>query len=68
MIEASKIRKGVRIRVNGVVVEVTQREKWNSKIVKVHFKDCGHGLPKAQFGTQHLTILEKMYDLDAFLE
>ncbi len=62
------IRKGKRILVEGVTVLVTKRVKWNDKRVKIHFQDCGYGLPRAQFGTQMLEITEKMYDLDAVIE
>lgn len=44
---ASKVRKGQKIFIEGVLVEVTKREKWNSTDVKIHFKDCGNGLPKS---------------------
>lgn len=42
---ASKIRKGQQVWLFGVVVEITKREKWNQRDVKLHYKDCGHGLP-----------------------
>lgn len=61
-VQASKVRKGHKVYVNGVLVLVTRREKWNSKRVKIHFQDAGNGLPLAQFGVQFLSITEKFFD------
>ena len=44
-IPASKVRKGQRVKILGTVVEVTKREKWSPRHVKVYFKDCGFGMP-----------------------
>lgn len=66
--KARDARKGAIIVVHAVPVRVTQREKWNSRRVKVHFEDCGSGLPERQFGAEVLSIREKMYDLDDELE
>ncbi len=42
---ASKVRKGQKVWLGGVKVLITKREKWNSTYVKVHYEDCGQGLP-----------------------
>lgn len=67
-VAASKVRKGTLIVVDGVKVRVTRREKWNTKTVRVHFEDAGHGLPVARFGANMLTIQYKSLDLNAEIE
>lgn len=43
---ASKVRKGQQVWLFGVLVEITKREKWNQRDVKIHYKNCGQGLPR----------------------
>lgn len=44
-IAASKIRKGMLVKMHGMIVKVRKREKWNKIYIKVHFEDGGYGLP-----------------------
>ncbi len=62
-VQASRVRKGSLIVVNGTTVRVTKREKWNSKTVRVHFEDAGNGLPLARFGSCELSISFRSFDL-----
>jgi hypothetical protein len=42
---AMHVTKGSRILVDGVIVRVVRRQKWNSQRVKIAIEDCGHGMP-----------------------
>jgi hypothetical protein len=60
--EGHTARKGKLIEVRGVVVLVTKREKIGSGQVKIHFEDCGNGLPASTWKTD-LTVSSEMYYL-----
>ncbi len=49
MVEASKVRKNLYIRVSGVVVRVTQRKKLNPDQIVIRFYECGQGWPTEGF-------------------
>jgi hypothetical protein len=48
-VNGNAARKGNLITVEGVTVRVTKREKWSKTAVKIHFEDCGNGLPSNRF-------------------
>ena len=44
-VKAKAVRKGQVVKIYGVPVRVTKREKWNAHDVKIHFEDAGFGIP-----------------------
>jgi hypothetical protein len=44
-VKAKAVRKGQVVKIYGVPVRVTKREKWNANDVKIHFEDAGFGVP-----------------------
>ena len=64
----SKVRKGYEILVSGVRVRVSKREKWNSKSTKVHFEDCGNGLPTEGSPAARITLTSAMFESTAMVE
>lgn len=51
MTKITKIHKGQRINVRGIVVLVLRREKWNSREYRLSYGDCGNGFPTGGPGT-----------------
>lgn len=52
---ARNVRKGQLVNIYGVTVKVTKREKWNSGTVKIHFEDCGNGVPLGYQSTGNIS-------------
>ena len=52
-VKARAVRKGQIVKIYGVPVRVTKREKWNSNDVKIHFEDAGFGVP-AEYARHNL--------------
>ena len=49
-VKAKAVRKGQVVKIYGVPVRVTKREKWNANDVKIHFEDAGFGVPPEYVG------------------
>lgn len=49
-VKARAARKGQVVKIYGVPVRVTKREKWNANDVKIHFEDAGFGVPPEYVG------------------
>ena len=64
-IKARAVRKGQVVKIYGVPVRVTKREKWNSRDVKIHFEDAGFGVPPEY--ARH-TLREVFLQLDTELD
>lgn len=68
MTAITKIRKGQRINVRGIVVLVLRREKWSPGYYRVHYGDCGNGFPTVPHGTIHLTVDYELWPATTELE
>jgi hypothetical protein len=53
-VKAKAMRKGQVVKIYGVPVRVTKREKWNSNDVKIHFEDAGFGVPPEEYARHAL--------------
>ena len=73
-IPVSKVRKGYEILVNGIRVRVSKKEKWSKSTrtgltrYKLHFEDCGNGLPTEGHASAPLTITSAMVESDVSVE
>ena len=67
-VQASSIRKGSVVKILGVHVRVTKREKWSATNVKIHFEDIGHGLPSCSTPNNTYTLSSVLFMLHEDIE
>lgn len=66
-VQASRVRKGQLVVIEGVTVRVTKREKWNSRSVRVYFEDAGSGIPASRYYQAWTPASYRLLDLSTEL-